>query len=309
MDSYAALIDGGEETDCLIPGDTDNSAMVSYMHLPLEDDLHMPPEGKKQLTQEEIQIIEWWVKIGAPETDTLSAIEVPEEITTALNTLKTPEQIAREKAAKEKAEKERIATMKAKRARLAASLKSVNEKYAGSLNYISKDSTDLSFSAVSYRKDFNDESLVILKDASNDITELDLSATAITDDSAIILGQFVSLKSLKLNQTSITDSALPEIQMLNQLEILNLHSTAVTDAGIKNLEPMSSLKNVYLWNTKVTEAAAKSLEESLIKKHQEAQQGLEDEEQDKTTPKVLLGSSIKKTAEAKQEAVKPADKK
>jgi len=309
MDSYAALIDGGEETDCLIPGDTDNSAMVSYMHLPLEDDLHMPPEGKKQLTQEEIQIIEWWVKIGAPETDTLSAIEVPEEITTALNTLKTPEQIAREKAAKEKAEKERIATMKAKRARLAASLKSVNEKYAGSLNYISKDSTDLSFSAVSYRKDFNDESLVILKDASNDITELDLSATAITDDSAIILGQFVSLKSLKLNQTSITDSALPEIQMLNQLEILNLHSTAVTDAGIKNLEPMSSLKNVYLWNTKVTEAAARSLEESLIKKHQEAQQGLEDEEQDKTTPKVLLGSSIKKTAEAKQEAVKPADKK
>jgi len=199
--------------------------------------------------------------------------------------------------------------MKAKRARLAASLKSVNEKYAGSLNYISKDSTDLSFSAVSYRKDFNDESLVILKDASNDITELDLSATAITDDSAIILGQFVSLKSLKLNQTSITDSALPEIQMLNQLEILNLHSTAVTDAGIKNLEPMSSLKNVYLWNTKVTEAAARSLEESLIKKHQEAQQGLEDEEQDKTTPKVLLGSSIKKTAEAKQEAVKPADKK
>ncbi|MGB2402900.1 MAG: c-type cytochrome domain-containing protein, partial [Akkermansiaceae bacterium] len=176
MDSYAALIDGGEETDCLVPGDTKNSAMVTYMHLPMEDDLHMPPEGKKQLTPEEIQIIEWWVKIGAPETDTLSLIEVPEEIASAIDTLKTPEQIAREKAAKEKAEKERIASMKAKRARLAASLKAVNAKYAGSLNYISKDSTNLSFSAVSYRKDFNDESLAILKDASNDITELDLSA-------------------------------------------------------------------------------------------------------------------------------------
>ena len=273
----------------------------------MEDDLHMPPEGKKQLTPEEIQIIEWWVKIGAPETDTLSAVEVPEDIIVAIDTLKTPEQIAREKAAKEKAEKERIATMKAKRARLAASLKSVNAKYAGSLNYISKDSTDLSFSAVSYRKEFSDESLNILKEAANDITELDLSATAITDDSAFTLGEFANLTSLKLNQTSITDSALPELQKLNQLQVLNLHSTGVTDAGIKNLEPMSSLKKVYLWNTKVTENAAKSLEETLITKHQEAQQGLEEELQDKTSPEVLLGSSAKKAAEPKP-AAKPATK-
>ena len=306
MDSYAALIDGGEETDCLVPGDTKSSAMVTYMHLPMEDDMHMPPEGKKQLTPEEIQIIEWWVKIGAPETDTLSAVEVPEDIIAAIDTLKTPEQIAREKAAKEKAKQERIAFMKAKRARLASSLKSVNEKYAGSLNYISKDSTNLSFSAVSYRKDFNDESLEILKDAAADITELDLSATAITDAAAFSLGEFASLQSLKLNQTSITDSSLPEIQKLNQLQILNLHSTEVTDAGIKNLEPMSSLKKVYLWNTKVTEAAAKSLEKTLTDKHQEAQQGLEEEDQDKATPQVILGASSKPAAAPKPAAPKPA---
>ncbi|MGB2403066.1 MAG: hypothetical protein ACPIA7_06605, partial [Akkermansiaceae bacterium] len=132
--------------------------------------------------------------------------------------------------------------------------------------------------------------------------------TAITDDSALVLGGFASLKSLKLNQTSISDSALPELQKLNQLEILNLHSTAVTDAGIKNLEPMSSLKKVYLWNTKVTEAAAKALEQSLTEKHQQAQQGLEEELQDKATPQVLLGSSIKKAAKPKAEDSKPADK-
>ena len=305
MDSYAALLDGGEETDCLIPGDTENSAMVTYLHLPMEDDLHMPPEGKKQLTKEEIEIIDWWVKIGAPETDTLSAIEVPEEITAAINTLKTPEQIAREKAAKEKAEKERVAAMKAKRSRLASSLKSVNEKYAGSLNYISKDSTNLSFSAVSYRKDFNDESLAILKDAANDITELDLSATAITDASAQVIGGFVGLRSLKLNQTGITDSSLPEIQRLNQLEILNLHSTGVTDAGIKNLEEMSSLKKVYLWNTKVSDAGAQSLEKVLVKAHQQAQEGLEEEDQDKLVPEVILGASLKAAA-PKPAAPKPA---
>ncbi|MGB2428772.1 MAG: c-type cytochrome domain-containing protein [Akkermansiaceae bacterium] len=296
MDSYAALLDGGEETDCLIPGDTEQSAMVSYLHLPMEDDLHMPPEGKKQLTQQEIEIIEWWVKIGAPEASKLSEVEVTESITAAIETLKTPEQIAREKAALEKAEKERAAAFKAKRARLAAALETINGKYAGSLSYISKDSTDLSFSAVSYRKDFNDESMAILKDAAADITELDLSASAITDDSAQSIGDFVNLRTLKLNQTSITDSTLPEIQRLNQLEVLNLHSTNVSDDGLANLEPMSSLKRVFLWNTKVTEAGAQALEQILVATHTKAQEGLEEEDQDKTVPAVILGASSKKAA-------------
>lgn len=296
MDSYAALLEGGEETDCLVPGDTEKSAMVAYLHLPMEDDLHMPPEGKKQLTQEEIQILEWWVKIGAPEASKISEVEVSDEIAAAIDTLKTPEQIAREKAALEKAEKERVAAINAKRARLASSLKAVNGKYAGSLSYISKDSTDLSFSAVSYRKDFNDESLAVLKDAAADITELDLSASAITDDSAQAIGDFVNLRTLKLNQTSITDATLPEIERLNQLEVLNLHSTSVTDEGIKNLEPMSSLKKVFLWNTKVSEAGAQALEQVLVATHAKAQEGLEQEDQDKTVPEVVLGAAGKKEA-------------
>ena len=307
MDSYAALLEGGEETDCLIPGDTEKSAMVAYLHLPMEDDLHMPPEGKKQLTKEEIQILEWWVKIGAPEASKISEVEVSDEIAAAIDTLKTPEQIAREKAALEKAEKERVAAIKAKRARLASSLKAVNGKYAGSLSYISKDSTDLSFSAVSYRKDFNDESLAILKDAAADITELDLSASAITDDSAQAIGDFVNLRTLKLNQTSITDSTLPEIERLNQLEVLNLHSTSVTDEGIKNLEPMSSLKKVFLWNTKVSEAGAQALEKVLVATHAKAQEGLEEEDQDKTVPEVVLGASSKKAA-APEKQPAPAEK-
>lgn len=306
MDTYAYLLEGGEEVDCLVPGDTEKSSMVAYLHLPMEDDLHMPPEGKKQLTKEEIQILEWWVKIGAPEKTKRSELEIAPEIVAALDTLKTPEQIAREKAATEKAAKERLAAMKAKRTRLASSLASVNKKYAGSLNYISKDSTALSFSAVSYRKQFNNESLAVLKDAAADITELDLSASAITDDAAPALSEFVSLESLKLNQTAVTDNSLPEIQKLNQLKVLNLHTTGVTDEGIKLLHNMSSLKKVYLWNTKVTEASAKALEKALTDAHNKAQEGLKEEDQDTITPEVILGSTAKPVAPAKPTAAKPA---
>ena len=87
LDSYAYMLEGGEEEECLVPGDLEKSALISYLHLPMEDDLHMPPEGKTQLTKEEILILEWWVKIGAPEKSRLSEVEVTPAIQTALATL------------------------------------------------------------------------------------------------------------------------------------------------------------------------------------------------------------------------------
>lgn len=67
MDTYQLMLEGGKKTDCLVPGDLEKSTMISYLHLPIDDDLRMPPEKKEQLTDDEIAILEWWVSIGAPE--------------------------------------------------------------------------------------------------------------------------------------------------------------------------------------------------------------------------------------------------
>ena len=57
---------------------------------------------------------------------------------------------------------------------------------------------------------------------------------------------------------------------------------------------MSSLKKVYLWNSKVTPAGAKALEKVLVDAHTKAQEGLEKEDRDTDTPKVILGTTAKK---------------
>ena len=67
VDTIAYMLEGGEETECLVPGDMEKSTLISYLHLPLDDDYRMPPEGKKQLTTEEIQWLEKWVQLGATE--------------------------------------------------------------------------------------------------------------------------------------------------------------------------------------------------------------------------------------------------
>lgn len=291
MDSFAGLLDGGEETDCLVPGDLENSAMITYLHKPLSHDLHMPPEGKTQLTEEEIEILEWWVRIGAPEKKRQSEVEITPAVQEALDSLLTPEEKAAIAAAKEKAEKEKIRAQKEKRKMLALGLEAVNEKFPGSLKYVSLENTDLSFSAVSYRDKFGDGSMDVISVVAGDIVDLDLAGSGVTDEGASMLDRFSGLRYLKLSNTGITDASLPVISGIKQLEVLNLYGTPVSDEGIKALYDMPNLKRVYLWDTRVTDAGAAALEENLRSAYVKAQGELpeEERERDESLPEVLLG--------------------
>ena len=84
MDTYAYMLEGGDEDECLVPGDLEKSGLISTLHLPVDDDFRMPPQEKAQLTHEEIKLLEWWVKIGAPEKATLGEVERTSEIDQAL---------------------------------------------------------------------------------------------------------------------------------------------------------------------------------------------------------------------------------
>ena len=97
MDSMKAMFEGGEEEECLVAGDVEASFMITSILLPEDDDYHMPPKSKPQITPEELKVLKWWVEIGAPENTRLSEVEVPEEITTAIASLMTPEEVATEK--------------------------------------------------------------------------------------------------------------------------------------------------------------------------------------------------------------------
>jgi hypothetical protein len=48
--------------------------------LPDSDDEHMPPEGKDQLTPEEIALLKWWVQQGASGTQKVSDATFPAEL-------------------------------------------------------------------------------------------------------------------------------------------------------------------------------------------------------------------------------------
>lgn len=290
MDSHAALLEGGDEEEALIPGNLEDSMMIAYLHLPLEDDLRMPPEGKTQLTPEEVQILEWWVKSGASETVRKSELEVTPVIAKALNTLKTPEEIAQEEAALKKFEMERLATSKKVRAELKEVLSVVNKKFPGSLKYVSQANTDLVFSAVSYRSQFQDTDIDILSGGIDSLTELNLGATQVTDAGMKKLSTFSEIEVLKLSETTITDKGLAELANLKKLRVLNLYGTQVTDQGIKALLGHPTLKKVFLWQTKTTPDGAEELEKSLHESQKSDGSEGDENESPESEAQVIIGT-------------------
>ena len=59
-----------------MPGNADNSDMIKRILLPDEDDKHMPPREKPQLTNEQIALLHWWIENG---DDTLRKVkEMPQ---------------------------------------------------------------------------------------------------------------------------------------------------------------------------------------------------------------------------------------
>ncbi len=65
VDSIEALLKGGENGPALVPGKPMDSLLVELISLPSTHDDAMPPDGKGQLTGEEILTIIRWIEAGA----------------------------------------------------------------------------------------------------------------------------------------------------------------------------------------------------------------------------------------------------
>ena len=65
METRELLLKGGKTGKLWDSTEADFGLLMKRIHLPLEARKHMPPQGKPQLTEEEISILDQWIKSGA----------------------------------------------------------------------------------------------------------------------------------------------------------------------------------------------------------------------------------------------------
>jgi uncharacterized membrane protein len=84
LTTYAGIMRGGESGRVVVAGNTDLSEMLRRISLPSDDEEFMPAEGKTPLTARQVEIIRWWISVGAPNGGTVGDHEVPAEVRTLL---------------------------------------------------------------------------------------------------------------------------------------------------------------------------------------------------------------------------------
>ncbi len=254
VDTFAELMKGGSEGESVVAGKVDDSSLLQRVYLPLDDDEHMPPEGKDQLTAQETAVIAFWIQSGAKADTTIGSLKPDEKANAAIahvigNIPKAEAKVAEADKMKLTPEQEKT---------IATTIGNV-EKSGASLMAIAQDTPELRFSALNVAKEFSDDGLAVLKPVAGQLKWVDLARTQLTDKGLAHLAGMKGITRLHLENTKVTDAGLDHIKGLADLEYLNLYGTQVTDAGIMKLAGLKKLKKIFLWQSKVTEGGATKL--------------------------------------------------
>jgi uncharacterized membrane protein/mono/diheme cytochrome c family protein len=261
MDEVKLLQKGGENGPIFVAGKAMESEMIKRCLLPLEDEHHMPPKGKTQLTDAQVSLLSWWIDQGAPFDKKVVDLKVSDNIKPVLAALGGGAAVAGGVAASTTETVSPVLALKVP----APDAKAMDAlKKTGLLVLpLSTDTPNiLEVSAVN-AADFNDTQAAQFNSLSQQIVWLKLSDTKITDRTMAEVAKLKNLQKIHLENTAVTDAGLKNLKGLPYLEYVNLVGTQVTDAGLKELAACKSLKQVYVWQTKATEAGVAALKQAL----------------------------------------------
>lgn len=245
MTDHNRFMAGGENGSPWVAGDPEASRMIKAIHLPLEHDEHMPPDGKAQLTAMETAALMAWIRAGAdfdkkiaefPEHDSLRIVVA----SLAANTPAQPtERIYAFAAASE------------------ANISKVNTPFVTvSALYQGSPALQADFFV---RKGFDLKSLNALTAVTDQLVSLSLSKMPVTDNDLAVVGKFVNLEVLNLNFTDINGAGLRSLESLKSLRSLSLASTGIRARDLDPVLKLPQLRHVFAWNTSISKAQRDSI--------------------------------------------------
>ena len=256
LDSEDFIKKGGKNGAVLTAGDADNSKLYTNMLLPLEDEDHMPPKGKKQPSAAEIATLHRWVKMADPFAKTTVSSTVIKITETVPQAVEPPPPPAVEKTA-------RVAPTKTISI---AAANPINIDAIKKLNVvvtpIQSGSNGLSLNFVNL-KNFNSTMLDQAIGLKEQIVQMKLTNQPVTDQDLQKIKQFTNLRQLQLEKTKVTDEGMDQLTSMQSLEQLNLYGTAVSDKGLEKLVACKNLKNLFLWKTNATAEGIAKLKQAL----------------------------------------------
>jgi hypothetical protein len=240
LDSYAAIMRGGQSGSNVVAGSASDSLLVQSLLLPENDKKHMPPKGKPQLDSDDVALLAWWIDQGASET------AQPGDLKTTLRI----QRILHDRLGESLAVAEELPMLDWTQAEPLA--REIGERLGHVISPLAADSPALQLAVLPGDRTFSDAELAALLPLKANLVDLGLRGAMITDTGLIHVAQMKNLERLDLSQTEVTDAGIVHLSSLPHLEYLNLFGTKVTDAALGPLSEIKTLRKVFLWQTAVT---------------------------------------------------------
>lgn len=231
MNSYNAIMKGGKNGLVVMINNSIDSKIHKRMNLPIEDSYHMPPKSRTQPSMEEIELIKIWIDNSASKNALVGDLPIPKKMLASFFPEK-PNGIFPEK------DEEAITNKQLSDLRNMGFLV-VN---------IFETSPFLKVSCINI-DDFSDISIEQLINIKNNIVELDLSSTKITDNIFEYIKDFKNLTVLKLDNTNVSGKKANLLSSLPNLKKISLVNTPFDFKYISNFYKYPKLSNVNLFKS------------------------------------------------------------
>jgi uncharacterized membrane protein len=246
MTGLDQLLKGGETGPAIVANVPEKSLLLQRIHLPMDDEEHMPPEGKEPLTEEEIAILERWIALGASDSLRLTHLKADEPLSVLIKKQLMPEDGNAYKTFPKIAD---------------SVLLRLNTDYL-TLQRISANSNALSAAAF-LPPQYDPHILHGIKEVALNLVSLDLSGLPLGDQEMEMVALCTNLERLELDRTPVDDAWFKGLQGLTKLRLLKAYSTGLADASVGVLQGMEGLQQLYVWDTQISEAALTELQKQL----------------------------------------------
>jgi uncharacterized membrane protein len=240
LDQPDLIMKGGKDGVVIVPGNSGKSEIVKRLMLPREEEHHMAPKEKPQMTSGEKSLVAWWIDNGADFTKKVKDLQQPDKIKPILTSL---QKVSEEKKTLleipstpvEKGDETVI--NKLRKSGVLVQPVSINSNYL-EVNFINTTAAA-------------DSPILMLPGLRKQLVSLKMSGLALTDKNISQVGRCANIRRLELDHTGITDSSLIYLQSLEHLQSLNLVGTGVTAEGVIKLKALKHLQSIYLYQTRV----------------------------------------------------------
>ena len=243
LDQPEFILKGGEED---ILAHREEGELWRRINLDRDEEDHMPPKQKKQLTRGEISVITFWLDNGAKFSGTLASMPKADSILKIIGTTENIEE-ARE-------------VVSSPDEKILDALRSAGV----TVSFLSRGDGRISLQFMNVDPSRLSQLLAQLQLIGQQVTEIKMPGIKLAHAQWAFLKSMTSLERIHLEKSSFSDNEIEFLNSCGNLKYLNLVNTSVTAKGLTTLS-VNGLLQLYVYQTGVSENDLGPLREHLPK--------------------------------------------